>query len=282
MSNAPIPIMVKVWAGKDPHDFRYIRRSLPSLLASGLPENAHIVLVNDRSPDTRLEPFLRGLAAARSNVELWTNPERLGPDRGQEYNFPLVAARFPDAPYYLLCDDDIIYHPGWLQRLVRVYEEARARGVTGVFAALNIPFRPHYESVRLPTSEVLLKHRQPALNWLLPRDVYATVGPFRDTGVAYDTDYTNRLIERNIPVVCLRPSYVQNIGYHGAYQSDDRVTAPDYVGRRDLYLWGRDCLYSVRRHTVDRFRRWIDHLPDSRWKRMGLSAARRVRSVFSK
>ena len=30
------PIMVKVWAGREKHDFRYIRRSLPSLLESAL------------------------------------------------------------------------------------------------------------------------------------------------------------------------------------------------------------------------------------------------------
>jgi GT2 family glycosyltransferase len=276
------PIMVKVWAGHDRHDFRYLRRSLPSLLSSQLPDGARVIFINDRSLDPRVSPFLQRLASAHGNVEVWTNPQRLGPNKGQEYNVPLLAAKFPDAPYFMFCDDDVIYHPGWLQRLVRVYEEARGQGLRGVFAALNIPFRPHYEVRRLPTSEVLLKHRQPALNWLVPRDVYDEVGPFRDTDVAYDTDYGNRLIERGLPVICLRPSYVQNIGYHGAYQHDDTLTAPDYVGRRDLYLRGRDCYYFVRRNTVGRLRGWVERLPDSRWKRCGLRLARRVRDLVHK
>jgi hypothetical protein len=44
----------------------------------------------------------------------------MGPNRGHEYNFPRVIERFPDAQLFMMCDDDIIYHPGWLQRLVRV------------------------------------------------------------------------------------------------------------------------------------------------------------------
>ena len=44
----------------------------------------------------------------------------------------------------------------------------------GVFSALNVPFRASHGSLRLPASEVLLKERQAALNWLLPREVYDT------------------------------------------------------------------------------------------------------------
>jgi glycosyltransferase involved in cell wall biosynthesis len=279
-SSFRFPILIKVWAGESAHDMRYIRRSLPSLLASDLPKEARVILIDDCSPNPRLAPFLRQLAEQHDIVELWRNPERLGPNRGQEYNFPRVVAKYPDAPFYVMCDDDVIYHPGWLQRLIRVYEESKAVGLRGVFAALNTPFRPHYDTRKLPTSEVLLKQRQPALNWLVPRDVYEEVGPFRDTGVAFDTDYTNRLIELGLPVICMRPSYVQNIGYHGAYQNGDTVTAPDYVGRRDLYLFSRDCWYGMQQQTVGRLQDWFDNLPDSRWKRGAQSVARRGRKLL--
>jgi GT2 family glycosyltransferase len=271
--------MIKVWAGESAHDLRYIRRSLPSLLRSQLPPEARIVLVDDCSPNRQLAPMLAGLASNHRNIEVWKNPTRLGPNGGHVYNFPRLVNRFPDAPFYLLCDDDIIYHPGWLQRLVQVYEEARERGLVGVFAALNIPFRPHYQSVELPTSEVLLKQRQPALNWLVPRDVYSRVGPFRDTGVAYDTDYTDRLIAAGLPVICMRPSYVQNIGYVGAYQVDDTLKAPDYVGRRDLYLIGRDLYYSGRRHIYGRLVDLVERLPEGRSKRAIVSTGRGVWSL---
>ena len=247
MPAAPIPLLVKVWAGAGTHRHRYIGRSLPSLLRSSLPENVRIILADDQSSDPRVLELLASCAKSDSRVELWTNPERMGPNKGQEYNFARMVGRFPDASLFAICDDDIIYHPGWLQRLVQVQEEARTAGIEGVFTALNVPFRVSYASATLPTSEVLLKERQAALNWLVPRDIYERVGPFLDRGIAYDTEYCDRMAALKIPVVCLKPSYVQNIGYFGAYQSSDLYVAPDYVGERDLWLRSRDVLFAGKR-----------------------------------
>lgn len=241
------PILVKVWAGQDRHDFRYIRRSLPSLLASQLPAEAAVILVNDCSLDPRIEPFLARCAAEDSRVQVWTNPERMGPNKGQKYNFARLVERFPNAPYFVTCDDDIIYHPGWLQRLIQVYHESTAAGLRGILTALDVPIRPSHQSIRLPTCEVLLKERQAALNWFIPRDVYDQIGPFRDKGIAYDTEYCDRMAALKLPVICIKPSYVQNIGYHGAYQSDESYTANDYVGDLDLYLRTRDLWYGAKR-----------------------------------
>ena len=128
------PIMIKVWAGKASHDFRYIRKSLPSLLLSALPENVRVILIDDCSPNPQVKPFLEGLAASHPMVEIWNNPYNMGPNEGQAYNFPRVVERFPEAPYFVLCDDDVIYHPGWLQRLMTVHTEAEAIGLRGVFS----------------------------------------------------------------------------------------------------------------------------------------------------
>ena len=46
----------------------------------------------------------------------------------------------------------------------------------------------------------------------------------------------DRAIDAGIPVICLRPSWVQNIGYFGAYQSGTFFTATDFVGRLGPYL----------------------------------------------
>ena len=77
------------------------------------------------------------------------------------------------------------------------------------------------------------------------------VGPFVDAGIAYDSEYCNRMAAKNIPVICLKPSYVQNIGYHGAYQSDETYTAPDYVGQTDFYLRSRDVWYATKRRVLN-------------------------------
>ncbi len=250
MPAAPIPLLVKVWAGAGTHRHRYIGRSLPSLLRSDLPENVRVIIADDQSSDPRVLALLDMCAKSDSRVELWKNPERMGPNKGQEYNFARMVERFPDATLFAICDDDIIYHPGWLQRLIKVREEALAVGLTGVFTALNVPFRPSFGAKTLPTSEVLLKERQAALNWLVPKDVYERIGPFRDRGIAYDTEYCDRMAALQIPVVCLKPSYVQNIGYVGAYQSSDVYVAPDYVGTRDWWLRSRDVAFKARHAAV--------------------------------
>src|SRR5262249_8447486 len=159
-------------------------------------------IADDQSSDPRLEALLRRLAASHSGIELWRNPERMGPNLGQEFNVPLIIKRHPEAEFLVFCDDDIVYHPGWLQRTLQVAREAASAGLTGVFTALNVPFRPAYKTVALPTSEVLLKERQAALNWVMPRGVYERVGPFKDAGIAYDTEYCNRLSALQIPVIC--------------------------------------------------------------------------------
>ncbi len=232
----PFPIMVKVWAGNDFHDLIYIYKSLPSLLNSDLLKEAQVILIDDCSPNPKLMPFLKKLKQKYSFVEVWRNPHRMGPNKGQEYNVPKIVERFPDAPFYVFCDDDIIYHPMWLRRLIQVYFEAYEIGLRGIFTAINVPIRPSYKEITLPTSKVLLKKRQAAFNWLVPRDVYEEVGPFRDIGIAYDTDYCDRMEVLGLPVICLKPSYVQNIGYYGAYQHSHKYTAKDFVGEKDILL----------------------------------------------
>ncbi len=275
MSKSLFPILVKVWAGEHRHDLRYISRSLPSLLSSKLPDSARVILVDDCSPNPYIAPFLGRLARQYPIVEVRRNPQRLGPNKGHEYNVPLLWEQFPQAPFIVCCDDDVIYHPGWLQRLIQVYHEARESGLAGVFTALNVPVRSSYGAVSLPTSQVLLKERQMALNWLVPREVYDKVGPFRDVGVAYDTDYCNRMAKLGLPVICLKPSYVQNIGYHGAYQIDDSLTAHDYVGYVPWDLCVRDLWYATRRSVRRPAQICYDCIPEGRLKRF----LRRVRGV---
>jgi len=247
---APFPILVKLWAGGDPHDMRYIRRSIPSLLESHLGGQARVFLADDCSPDPALAPFARACANDRPHVTLLRTPKRLGPNAAHAYLVPRVIERVPGAPFYVFCDDDVIYHPEWLTRLVATYREATARGIRGVFTALNVSARPAEREVDLSTSRVLLKRRQFALNWLVPADVYREVGPFGGSDVAYDTDYCARLADRGLWVICLKPSYAQNIGYRGFYQTHNHHAdffARDFVGKVDWRIWFEDLYWRVDR-----------------------------------
>jgi hypothetical protein len=226
---AKVPIVMKLWAGAEAYDFEYIARSLPSLLRSDLPEGTEILLFDDASTDPRLKILLREVANDR-RVRLFTNHVNKGPNKGQADAYAQVEAEYPDAPYFINVDDDVVYNRRWLTRLLMARDELGSAGVSGVYTALNIPFRRSYATIRTRSSTYLLKWKQPALNWLIPREVYDRTARFADEGIAYDTVYSHWLRLRGLPIICVTPSYVQNVGTFGAYSRDKTTTAEDFIG----------------------------------------------------
>ncbi len=225
-----IPIVMKVWAGEQSHDFEYVSRSLPSLLNSDLPNGAEVVIFNDRSIDPRMAPFLDRIQKEDPRVRVIHNEVNKGPNKGQADAYAYVEQEYPDAICYMNVDDDVIYSRGWLTRLLDGKREIESLGMKGVFSAFNIPWRKAFAEFQTGTQMYLLKWKQPALNWLLPREVYEKIGPFMDEGIAYDTPYSHWLRLHGYPIFCLKPSCVQNIGIYGAYSIDDKTTAHDFVG----------------------------------------------------
>src|SRR5687768_16013669 len=166
-----VPIIMKTWAGADPLRFEYISRSIPSLLRTRLPEHCEILIFNDASTDPRLMPYLESVAASDRRVRIVTNETNKGPNWGQEDAFAFVETEYPDAPYYVNIDDDVLYNREWLTRLLVARKDLATLGLDGVFTALNMPFRRPHARLRTPLGEYLLKWKQPALNWLVPREV---------------------------------------------------------------------------------------------------------------
>lgn len=225
-----IPLVMKTWAGDAPHDMDYISRSIPSLLASKLPENIQIVIYDDCSPNQALRDYLKSIADRDHRIRVIFGEQNKGPNLAQQDIYRHIVNEYPEAPFYLNVDDDVIYHRDWLTRLTQAYHGCHEIGRVGVFTALNMPYRAPFEEISAGGMRLLLKWKQPALNWLIPRNVYQAVGPFRDEGIAYDTVYSHWMRLKGYPIFCMAPSYVQNIGLLGAYATDDTTTALDFVG----------------------------------------------------
>ncbi len=246
-----IPLVMKVWAGTEPHDLEYITRSIPSLLASHLPQDLEIVIYDDCSPSPDLSEFLRDIAKRDSRVRVIRGNENKGPNLGQQDIYRQIVDEYPHAPYYLNVDDDVVYHRDWLIRLLAAQDNCRRLGLNGVFTALNMPYRKEHSVLLTRGERYLLKWKQPALNWLIPRSLYEDVGPFRDEGIAYDTVYSHWMRLKNHPVICLTPSHVQNIGFLGAYATDDTTTCRDFMGEGAgdprLVRLGRAAQFSLKR-----------------------------------
>lgn len=256
-----IPLVMKVWAGSEPHDMEYISRSIPSLLASHLPDGLEVIIYDDCSPNTGLREFLKTIANRDARVRIIHGTENKGPNLGQQDVYRQIVDEYPDAPYYVNVDDDVVYHRDWLTRLLTAQSNCRRLGLNGVFTALNMPYRKEHTVIMTQGERYLLKWKQPALNWLIPRDLYDDVGPFRDEGIAYDTVYSHWMRLKNHPVICMTPSHVQNIGLLGAYATDDTTTCRDFMGEgmgdSRLTRLGRSVHFTLRR-LPDRLRRALD------------------------
>lgn len=230
-----IPLVMKVWAGAEPHDMHYITRSIPSLLASRLPASLEIVIYDDYSPNVALREFLAQMSKHDTRIRVIHGTENKGPNLGQQDIYRQVVEEYPSAPHYLNVDDDVVYHRDWLTHLLAAHEACQSVGLNGVFTALNMPYRNPHSVLTMHGRKYLLKWKQPALNWLIPRNLYEDVGPFRDEGIAYDTVYSHWMRLKNYSVICMTPSYVQNIGLLGAYATDDTTTSRDFVGEGEGY-----------------------------------------------
>lgn len=260
-----IPLVMKAWAGTAPHDLDYITRSIPSLLASRLPSEIEIVIYDDASPSVDLQRYLAETARRDPRVRILRGDENKGPNRGQQDVYAQIVDDYPDAPYFINVDDDVIYHRDWLVHLLAAQRQCGALGLNGVFTALNMPYRRPHAVLKSAGRTYLIKWKQPALNWLIPRDLYRDVGPFRDEGIAYDTVYSHWMRLKHYAVVCLAPSYVQNIGLLGAYATDDTTTSCDFVGagagRARAAAWVDAARYHLRRVPA-RARRALDQTAD--------------------
>ncbi len=226
-----IPIVIKTWASKDnPIDFQYISQSIPSLLKSKFSDDVEIIIYDDNSNDSNLLQFLNIISKEDKRIKVIFSKINRGPNKGQEYIFSKIIEEYPNAPFFLTLDDDVIYNPNWYIRLTEALQECKNIGLTGVFTALNMPFRDSYATLLIKNKKYLLKWKQPALNWLVPMKIYRDVGPFKDEGIAYDTIYSHWMRLKHYPIVCLVPSYVQNIGLFGAYCKGQALTiARDFI-----------------------------------------------------
>ncbi len=242
-----VPLVMKTWAGDAPHDMDYITRSIPSLLASDLPDNVQVIIYDDCSPNQALRNYLKSIASQDHRVRIIFGEQNKGPNLAQQDIYQQITEEFADTPFYLNVDDDVIYHRDWLTQLTHAFHSCQEIGREGVFTALNMPYRIPFEEVLAGGMRLLLKWKQPALNWLIPRSVYSAVGPFRDEGIAYDTVYSHWMRLKGYPIFCMVPSYVQNIGLLGAYATDDTTTALDFVGTNPVERIQHALGYHMRR-----------------------------------
>lgn len=121
--------------------YDYTVRSLISLLKTKFPENTRLVIVDDRSNDSRVVPFLRGLQwPASVMVTVVQNANQLLCDKNMLKAMRLALAG-SDEQYVVTIDNDVLYNPNWLIELKRARRMlemmGKKIGMVGVFHTQN-------------------------------------------------------------------------------------------------------------------------------------------------
>ncbi|OWY15948.1 hypothetical protein B6V73_12185 [Thioclava sp. JM3] len=89
----------------------------------------HMIVVEDRSTDPEMRPFLRDWCKAQANVTLLENAANLGFVASVNRGYEEVLNRFPDRPVVLL-NSDVFVPAGWASRLVEPLTDPEVASVT--------------------------------------------------------------------------------------------------------------------------------------------------------
>ncbi|OOY04710.1 hypothetical protein BMI87_10885 [Thioclava sp. F28-4] len=89
----------------------------------------HLIVIEDRSTDPEMRPFLRDWCAGRANVTLLENDANLGFVASVNRGFGAARRHFPERPVVLL-NSDALVPAGWASRLVAPLSDPQVASVT--------------------------------------------------------------------------------------------------------------------------------------------------------
>lgn len=146
----------------------------------------------------------------------------------------------PDVQAVCWIENDMIFYPGWLSRLVSVLD---AHPEIGKLASWNVSGRlfSDEEIERFVAAEAGYLRIGNGVPWLLPKPVIREVGPHDEEYLAggeyEDWDYNNRLLAHGLPPMVTRRSVV----WHQGAATRPEVHPPrweDHNRRRYEEKWG--------------------------------------------
>lgn len=118
--------------------------------------------------------------------------------------------------YYIKADQDLIFHPGWLESAIKVHEQDVNVGMTGLFKYHVEPCRWQDKQIDVPTvGDYHYVEDFVSSLFVIPSDVYWQCGRFpkSQSNYAEDVGYKNRLKEYGFRLALTNLDYVSNVGF---------------------------------------------------------------------
>jgi len=206
------------------------KKSIHSFFNSDLPVITELILVDDASP-VESKQFILSLSSTTVKIHKIFVEQRYGRPRrciirGLEYIDKEIQPPADDT-WVGIIDNDAEYKPGWAQRCIWAWDEAKKAGLNpAVVSAFNAAEQFHETEKRY--EGWVQKKTIGGLNLLLPYSMrsyfHNRTGPYAD----WDWDLVDRAKKAGQHFIALSPSYAQHIGHQSSIGHPGYAYAEDY------------------------------------------------------
>jgi len=187
-----------------------VKQSLTSLANSNLPDYVQVIISDDGSSDP-VVPQIKRLYG-KLGWEIHANHHREFPE-GKLAPIREHLDRFPDAPYFLVSDSDMLYTKNWVQALEKIYRDTKKDGVN---PAVITGFDTEWNQHRIVERHGYwgFKGTVGGANLLADREFY---NKWQWNGMHWDWGICSKAGEFDYKLVSSCPSLTEHIGKHGKF-----------------------------------------------------------------
>jgi GT2 family glycosyltransferase len=202
-----------------------LKRTLDSLKKSAIPVGTLIVIINDASTDTMVQPLIDSLNMKNVKILRWRNMVNKGIVENLRDGFEYLFNN--DCDFLCNLDSDAEVQPDWLIRLHEVHEQNRPCFVTGFNA--KHPMFKHIEErhncIKIP---YLL-----GINMYFENTMYMMVYNALKANLSFDFELSGIAEDKGIPIYVTKPSVVEHIGEKSTLKHTGELKSKEHYEKQD-------------------------------------------------
>lgn len=152
----------------------YTKRTLDSLFAT-CPSNTQYIIVDNNSEGEQMREYLGGLEDLNKHSIHRLN-QNLGWGGAVNFGLEIAAAKgCMNDGYILVSNNDVVYGPGWYEKLCFLYDKYPKIGILGAW-------KHTAHGVLEDRFDMVVKDQMPAVGWLLTTENIKLIGKFPEKG----------------------------------------------------------------------------------------------------
>ena len=207
--------------------FEFLKKSLETFFASDFPDNTVVHLLDDCSQSQEAVDYIMGLKAPEHvDLHIHRHEQNMGCDPTMVENIRRCFNERGDE-FVLTADSDVIYHPGWIFKLLAALSELllmdKKIGMLSCFDTNNHPFK------KTINNHIIEKHSLGGFCALLNRHLFLEKGLQTET---WDWKFVDLCRDNGYGMYCTEPSWVQHMGCGKSAFGKSYDIAHNFVGEQ--------------------------------------------------